>query len=165
MKKYIVLMAIAVLMPVSLWAKTEKEESIIENNIKNFEFKLDLVYPSIRLNANQFNPEGYIMVSDSTADGKLPYFGRTFYTDYKPIRDSGITFNGKMKDLKIEKIYRNKNKTKIKNVEYTFQMKDLNDESCNFRIVIDKDNQCKVYVNSENRTPITYLGTVSTIKP
>lgn len=122
-------------------------------NSLHFEIKIDRVYPQNGMDVSRFNPEGVISITDSTAKGHLPYFGRAYSLPYGG--DSGIEFDNKIKNSEIEIKERRKRKT----ILYRFEVPAKND-LYRFILTISPNGTTRVEMNSNNRTPISYSGDI-----
>lgn len=120
---------------------------------KQFQTEIDRVYPHGGYDVSRFNPRGCFTVTDSIADGKLPFFGKAYSAPYG--EEGGIEFHGVMKDVKI-KINQRK---KTKYISYHFSVKGKSDVYQIFMDIAPSGN-CQINVSSNNRTQISYSGQV-----
>ncbi len=97
--------------------------------------------------------EGTLTVRDSVAEGFFPFFGRAYRLPMG--EEGGIRFDGKMEKKQITV----KEKRKNSSVRYKFRVKGLNDV---YDISIEAfgGDYCTVYIQSNNRSTISYQGKV-----
>lgn len=118
-------------------------------NSKQFRVDLDYAYPSGGQSISLFSNRGTIKVINDTAIGSLPFFGRGYSLPYGG--GGGITFDNKILNPDIQ------TNAKKKNITYKFE---VNGENDNYQISIlfTASGNCTVYVNSNNRSAISYSG-------
>lgn len=121
-----------------------------------FEINIDRVYPLNGSDLSRFNPEGTITVADSTAKGKLPYFGRAYTLPYG---GGGLEFDAQVKEREIKTVEK-KRRTFIL---YKFSVAGK-DDTYRFSIDIFPNGTCTVNVSSNNRRNISYSGRIGEIK-
>ena len=126
-------------------------------NSKQFQIDIDKVYPLDGFDVTRFNPRGKIVVTDSTAKGFLPYFGRAHTLPYG--EGGSIQFDEKIRKLEIEIT----EKRKKREITFNFSIPGNNDF---YRIFIKamSNGKCSIQLQSNNRNQCTYGGTISTIK-
>lgn len=126
-------------------------KTLMESN--RFQVKIDRVHPASGGDLTQFNPDGTITLNDSVATGKLPFFGRAYSLPYGS--SGGIEFDDFVKERTIKVV--EKKRKKILLYQFT-----VAGESDIYRISIETASNaaCSVNVNSNNRTHISYSGTV-----
>lgn len=138
--------------------KIEQQFKALQDLIRSnhFQVTIDRVYPMNGADLTRFNPEGTITVTDSTAKGKLPYFGRAYTLPYG--EGGGIEFDGLIKKREV-KIIEKKRKSSIL---YQFHVAGQNDV---YRITIQSfpGGTCSVSINSNNRRNISYSGKIESI--
>ena len=143
-------------------AKAAQEEKAFREiqtlvNRKQFQIKIDRVYPQSGHDVSRFNPNGKITIKDSIAEGHLPFFGRAYNLPYG--EGGGIEFNAPMKDQGIQIT----EKRKKKFISFHFFVPDQNDV---YQINIDivSNGGCSINLTSNNRAHISYSGTISAIE-
>lgn len=121
-----------------------------------FQVTIDRVYPMNGADLTRFNPDGTITVTDSTAQGKLPYFGRAYTLPYG--EGGGIEFDGTIKERNVKTI----EKKRKSSVLYQFNVAGQNDI---YRITIEAfpGGTCSVSINSNNRRHISYSGKIENL--
>lgn len=118
-----------------------------------FKINIDRVYPQSGRDVSRFNPRGEIILSDSTAKGDLPFFGRAYSLPYG---DSGsITFDGPAKERKLKTAKKKREKV----IHYQFAVNSKNDRYT-FHLVIGANGSCHISLISNNRASISYSGTL-----
>lgn len=95
----------------------------------------------------------FIIVRDSLAAGYLPYYGGGYSIPQTGAK--GIVFSGKM----IQPVSKFKGKGNRQSITYGFSIIGTLD-SYKISIVIQNDGTCYLYVNSNKRSPISYVGQV-----
>ena len=133
----------------------QETKALVESN--RFKVTINQVYPQNGMDMTRFNPRGEIVINDSIAKGNLPFFGRAYTLPYG--EGGGIEFDGPMVDKSV-KIIERKNK---KLITWRFSIRGQND-IYQLSIEIAPGGNCSVYVNSNNRTHISYSGTVSPLE-
>lgn len=139
-------------------ARIEQEfkdlQSLIRSN--RFQIAIDRVYPMNGADLTRFNPEGTITVTDTTAKGKLPYFGRAYTLPSG--EGGGIEFDNTIEKLQV-KIIEKKRKS---SVLCQFNVAGQNDI---YRIMIEAfpGGTCSVSINSNNRRNISYSGKIEPV--
>lgn len=139
-------------------AKIEQQfkdlQALIRSN--RFQVLIDRVYPMNGADLTRFNPEGTITVTDSTAQGKLPYFGRAYTLPYG--EGGGIEFDNAIQKLQVKTI----EKKRKSSVLYQFNVSGQNDV---YRITIEAfpGGTCSVSINSNNRRTISYSGKIENL--
>lgn len=130
-------------------------KTLVESN--QFQVKIERVHPASGGDLTQFNPEGTITVDDTMTKGKLPFFGRAYSASYG--KSGGIEFDNIMKERSIKVIEKKKRKT----ILYRFTVAGEGDI---YRISIETSANatCNVNVNSNNRSHISYSGTIEGLK-
>ena len=143
-------------------AKAAQEEKAFREmqtlvNGKQFQIKIDRVYPQSGHDVSRFNPNGKITIKDSIAEGRLPFFGRAYNLPYG--EGGGIEFNAPMKDQGIHVT----EKIKKKFISFHFFVPGQNDV---YQINIDivSNGGCSINLTSNNRAHISYSGTISAIE-
>ncbi len=104
-------------------------------------------YKSVDLTTNP----GTIEVMNDSVVADLPYFGRAYTSSYGG--DSGLKFEGKIKDEDIEYL------DKKFMLRYSFKVNGEND-SYNVSMEISYDGNASVNVISQNRNAISYHGII-----
>lgn len=139
-------------------AKIEQQFKDLQTlmNSNRFQVTIDRVYPMNGADLTRFNPTGTITVTDSTAKGKLPYFGRAYTLSYG--EGGGIEFDNTIKGLQVKTI----EKKKKNSVFYQFNVDGKNDV---YRITIEAfpGGTCSVGINSNNRRNISYSGKIENL--
>lgn len=139
-------------------AKIEQQFKDLKNLIQTnrFQVTIDRVYPLNGADLTRFNPEGTITVTDSTAKGKLPYFGRAYTLPYG--EGGGIEFDNTIKALQVKNI----EKKRKSSVLYQFNVAGQNDV---YRITVEAfpGGSCSVSINSNNRRNISYSGKIESL--
>lgn len=130
-------------------------KKLVESN--QFEIHIDRVYPQNGFDVSQFNPQGEIIISDSIAEGRLPFFGRAYSLPYDG--KGGIEFKAPMKSHSIKIT----DKKKKKLVTYRFSVPGQND-LFQFSIDVTTNGYCSISLVSQNRSHINYSGTISPLK-
>lgn len=133
----------------------QQTRQLVESN--HFQFELKQVYPQGGQDLSRFNPRGKFVITDSTAKGSLPFFGRAYSLPYG--EGGGIEFDGVMKDRSVKIEYKKKRKTLI----YRFSIPAKND-TFQISMEISGGGNCSMNLNSNNRAHISYSGTVSPIE-
>ena len=100
---------------------------------------------------------GEIVMLDSVAVGRLPFFGRGYTLPYGG--DGGIEFN---RDKITGRSVKVVNKRKKQYLEYKFSVPVRND-TFNIYMEIYANGTCTMNVTSNNRASISYSGTVTSI--
>lgn len=140
-------------------AKLEKEFkatlALVESN--NFRVEIDRAYPQNGRDLSRFNPRGHINISDSTAQGQLPFFGRAYSLPYG--EGGGIEFDAPMQNRKIS----TELKKKKKSILYRFSVPGKND-TYQISIEVAPGGGCSVNVNSNNRAHISFTGNISPLE-
>ena len=133
----------------------EEARQLIES--RNFEIKINQVYPQSGRDVSRFNPRGKITVKDSIAEGFLPFFGRAYRLPYG--EGGGIEFDNAMQDTKLEVREKRKNKS----VVFSFRVPGKDDT---YQISIETmgGGNCSVNLISNNRTQISYSGTLAPLE-
>lgn len=129
--------------------------SLIES--KAFQIEINRVFPTSGKDVSRFNPQGEIIINDTIAKGHLPFFGRAYSLPYGD--SGGIEFDNKIKEEKIKII----EKKRKKSIIYTFTVIGKNDQY-QFTIEAVGGNHCSVSLNSNNRTQISYSGTIGPLE-
>lgn len=121
---------------------------------KSFQVEINRVYPQDGFDVSRFNPSGKITVQDSTAQGRLPFFGRAYSLPHG--EGGGIEFDNTMQKVTIKTIEKRKKKTVI----FSFSIRGENDT---FQISIEASagENCSINVTSNNRAQISYSGKIS----
>lgn len=140
-------------------AQTEKAFQEMKELVasKHFKITIDRVYPQSGHDVNRFNPTGKIIIQDSIAEGNLPFFGRAYSLPYG--EGGGIEFNAPMKDSSVKII----EKRKKKSVIFGFSVPGQND-LYQFQIDIAPGGGCSINLSSNNRTHISYSGSLSPLE-
>lgn len=140
-------------------SQTEKAFQMTRKLIESKKFKIEInrVFPTNGQDVSRFSPRGEIIVKDTIAQGRLPFFGRAYSLPYG--EDGGIEFDNRIKDEKIKFV----EKKKKKSIIYTFTVASRNDQY-QFTIEAAGSDACTVSMNSNNRTHISYSGTISPIE-
>lgn len=140
-------------------AKQEKAfqetKALIES--KHFQIDIDRVYPQSGHDVSRFNPKGKITITDSLAKGNLPFFGRAYSLPYG--EGGGIEFDGPIKEQSVKLIEKKKKKA----VLYNFTVTGKND-TYQLSIEVAPGGGCTVNLASNNRTQISYSGTVTPLE-
>lgn len=103
--------------------------------------------PSVDMTTNY----GFIEVSpDSTVEGNLPFFGRAWHVEYGG--RGGIRFFGVPREVEISP------KPDKKKIIYSFRIKDK--DFFRVRMDIGYSGDASVSINSNNRSHISYLGSL-----
>ncbi len=97
---------------------------------------------------------GFVKVNVEEAKGHLPFFGRAYSVDFGG--GGGIIFDGKMKDLKIERHPRRMR------ILYSFEVK--NNDTYRLSMDIGLNGNATLSVNSNNRSTISYSGEISAVE-
>lgn len=100
---------------------------------------------------------GEIIMMDSVAVGRLPFFGRGYNLPYGG--DGGIEFD---KDAVKDRTIKVVNKRKKQYVEYKFSVQAKNDVF-NIYMEVYANGKCSIHVTSNNRASISYAGILSPI--
>lgn len=95
----------------------------------------------------------FIIVRDSLAAGYLPYYGGGYSIPQTGAK--GIVFSGKM----IQPVSKFKGRGNRQSITYGFSIIGTLD-SYKISIIIQNDGTCYLYVNSNKRSPISYVGQV-----
>lgn len=124
---------------------------------KQFQVEINRVYPQGGFDVSRFNPSGKITVSDTITQGHLPFFGRAYSLPYN--EGGGIKFDGPMKDVVLKTIEKRKKKA----ATIRFSVRGENDV---YQIGIEAapNGSCSVNLTSNNRTQISYSGTISPLE-
>lgn len=128
--------------------------ALVQSN--HFEVNMDRVYPPNGADLTRFNPEGSFTMKDSTAKGKLPYFGRAYSLTYG--NSGGIEFDNTITARKIKIVEKKKNAF----VHYEFSVPGENDVY-RFNISIFPNGSCNFSINSNNRANISYSGRIEAL--
>lgn len=130
----------------------EKTIALIKSN--RFLVEVNRAFPLGGKSIDLFSNRGKITVSDSVAQGFLPFFGRAY--SFLPGEDGGIHFESKMekKELKV------KDKKKRKHLLYRFTVKGEND-TYELLLDISANASCSLSVRSNRKSQISYEGTIS----
>lgn len=139
--------------------KAEKTELEFQQTLKlveskHFKVKINKVYPTGGFDVSRFNPEGHINISDSTAEGRLPFFGRAYSAPYG--EGGGIEFDALMQDFTM-KVNTKKKNNKI--IICRFSVRGKND-TFQIQLEITSNEACSVDINSNNRVHISYSGEI-----
>lgn len=95
----------------------------------------------------------FIIVRDSLAAGYLPYYGGGYAIPQTGAK--GIVFSGKM----IQPVSKIKGRGSRQSITYGFSIIGTLD-SYKISIIIQNNGTCYLYVNSNKRSPISYVGRV-----
>lgn len=140
-------------------ARLEKEFkttlALVESN--HFRIEINRAYPQSGRDLSRFNPRGHINISDSTAQGQLPFFGRAYSLPYG--EGGGIEFDAPMQNRKIS----TESRKRKKSILYRFSVPGKND-TYQISIEISPGGSCSVNVNSNNRAHISFTGNISPLK-
>lgn len=130
-------------------------KALVESN--RFCIAIDRVYPQSGQDVSRFNPRGEIVLNDTTAKGHLPFFGRAYSLPYG--EGGGIEFDGEVKERQVKIVEKKKKKV----IRYEFAVRGKND---NYQINIDitAGGNCYINLTSNNRTQISYSGTLGAPK-
>lgn len=123
---------------------------------RHFQVEIDHVHPQNGFDVSRFNPRGKITITNSTAQGYLPFFGRAYSLPHS--QGGGIEFDNKIKEIEIKTV----KKRKKQFVMFNFSVQGNYDV---FQISIEamSNGSCFVSVHSNNRAQISYTGTISSI--
>ena len=140
-------------------AQIEKGLQEVQKLVDSQQFQIDIdrVYPQNGMDMSRFNPTGKITIMDSIAKGELPFFGRAYTAPLAG--DNGIEFDDLIKESSSKVV----KKRKITAVEYKFSVPRKND-IYEFTISIASNSKCTVTLNSNNKSHISYSGTISPIE-
>lgn len=95
----------------------------------------------------------FMLIRDSIASGRLPYFGSGYAIPQTGNR--GIVFNNKM--LHLARF--SKGRGRKQSITYLFDILAPND-TYSIRIDIRYNGRCYLYINSLKRSPISYIGQI-----
>lgn len=95
----------------------------------------------------------FVIVRDSLAAGYLPYYGGGYSTPQTGSK--GIVFSGKM----IQPTSKIKGRGNRQSITYGFSVIGTLD-AYKISLIIQNDGTCYLYVNSNKRSPISYVGRV-----
>lgn len=121
---------------------------------RQFQIKIDRVYPQNGMDVTPFNPKGEITICNDMAEGKLPFFGRAYSLPYNG--NGNIEFKAPMQNQSLKTT----GKKKKKQITYRFSVPGQND-FFQFSIDIAPNRNCSVSLTSHNRAHISYSGTIS----
>lgn len=95
----------------------------------------------------------FVIVRDSLAAGYLPYYGGGYTIPQTGAK--GIVFRGKM----IQPVSKIKGRGKRQSITYDFSIIGTLD-SYKISMIIQNNGTCYLYINSNRRSPISYVGQV-----
>jgi hypothetical protein len=136
--------------------KKQEQFEIIQNlvNTGQYKFQARKASPQKGPQIDLATTPNYLVVNKGKASADLPYFGRSFSVGYGG--DGGIRFDGAMENIDVKRNDK-KQKHTIK-----FRVKGTNDTySCT--LVITGLESATLFVQSNNRGPISYLGAIADV--
>ena len=120
-----------------------------------FHFVAERAYPSGGKSVDLTSRSNLVEIKDENARGDLAFFGRATNVGYDT-DGGGIKFDGEIMNKKL-KLKENKNQ-----IELSFSVKGTRDQySCHF--IISSDGSASLSINSNNRSTISYQGSISAI--
>lgn len=124
---------------------------------RQFNIEINQVYPQSGRDVSRFNPRGKITVRDSIAEGYLPFFGRAYRLPYG--EGGGIEFDAPMQEVKFDITEKKKNRK----ITFSFKVPGKDDF---YQISIESMGgyNCSINLISNNRTQISYSGTISSLE-
>ncbi|MEG1586513.1 MAG: DUF4251 domain-containing protein [Bacteroidales bacterium] len=128
--------------------KAAELDSIFQRvKTEDVRIEIDRVISASVPNTTRFNPRGFLEIADSTAKGKLPFFGKAYSVPYGDA--NGVEFDGKMSRKLVEK--------KKKAIELRFDIQAKN-ENYQFFVQLFPGGNTSVRLNSNQRESISYDG-------
>ncbi len=129
----------------------QRTRELVES--RHFQNQNDRGYPQKGMDGTPFNPKGEIILCDSMAEGKLPFFGRAYSLPYNG--NGSIEFKAPIQNQSMKTT----GKKKKKRITYRFSVPGQND-FFQFSIDIAANRNCSVSLTSHNRAHISYSGTI-----
>jgi len=137
--------------------KLEKQKQTEElYNSKTFVFVGKTALPSGMKSVNLATNPNYMKFQPEIIESEMPFFGTAYSGASVYGRETGMKFKGKPDEFTVVK--------KSKNFQIDVVVKDQNDT---YRISISGgfEGNASLTIISNNRSPITYQGDISAIKP
>lgn len=124
---------------------------------RRFCIEINQAHPQSGRDVSRFNPRGKITVNDSIAKGYLPFFGRAYRLPYG--EGGGIEFDAPMQEVKSGVWEKRRNRK----ISFDFKVPGKDDF---YQIFIESTGgyNCSVTLFSNNRTQISYSGTISPLE-
>ncbi len=127
----------------------EEMRTLVESG--EFVFEARRAFPQSGSSVDLTTHHAFIEFSDSTAKARLPFYGRAFHVKYGG--PGGIRFDGPVES---EEIIRKPERRKIL---YSFEVRD--DDHYRVHMDIGYNGDARVSITSNNRSHISYLGSLS----
>jgi hypothetical protein len=117
----------------------------------DFTFEARRAYPRSGRTVDLTTNRGFIIISEETAEARLPFFGRAYNIPYGG--NGGIRFSNEIENVEISK---DPDKMRIR---YSFEVRDR--ENFNVTMDIGYNGNASVNVISNNRSNISYQGYIT----
>jgi hypothetical protein len=129
--------------------KQKRIEAIID--AKEFDFHARIALPQGSRSVNLTTNPNYVKFRPDNIESYMPYFG-TGYSGIGLSGDAGLKFEGKPEEFKVSK---EKDSYQIKAVVKT------NNDLYQLMLTVSFEGGASLYINSNNRSPISYTGEIS----
>ena len=129
-------------------------KSLIEGRV--FKFVGERAYPLGMQPMDLFSNPNYLLVNDTIAHSEMPFFGRAYVAPYNN-EETGMHFEGKMEEIS----FKVNDKKLIARLEFK-----VRDKADVFRVAIEAGygGDATMYISSNNKSSISYQGTVMEVK-